>query len=561
MTIRYSPFQPAAAFACALLVALAAGCVDKSQPPARPGANHATAKVQHGGVVRLPLTIAVDDPEVQNLEFTDPRLFALARCLEVPLLRAQPDGKVEAGLADSSVTPDGGLSWSFKLRHLPGQEQDPGYLGKHLVKRFQEILRGPDGPLKAQLADQIKGAADYRDGKAIDSISGMSLDGDTLTVQLTRPNQVFPQWVTQPGLGVMENRTLPAAGWGPFGWVSTEGNELVLKANPDSLCGTPQVDELRFVCEPDKKQQLELFRAGKLDAANVDFSDVPAVRADAALKPALVEQSTAAMFLGLFNMTEFPWKNSRFQSKRGVRAAVNQGIDTNLLEQAYNSQFNPWRHFAAPYFKDDIPDALQQHATFANTAELDQAQWSLKEADNEQGSHMIPGMDLGYLRGAIDPDLVLDILEYWKDISVKMKPFPLTPDELARRVGNHTQHILLVRHCPAYPDVDAAFYPLLAGALSGNGGNYSGLDDPDLDKLLYAGQAATDPVVRRKVYQDLSQYLEDHADAVFIGNSTPTLLISPKLAGFTLSPFDYDASLPAQDFAALGLTATDKPAS
>ena len=43
------------------------------------------------------------------------------------------------------------------------------------------------------------------------------------------------------------------------------------------------------------------------------------------------------------------------------------------------------------------------------------------------------------------------------------------------------------------------------------------------------------------------------AAALFIGYSTPTLLVNPKLAGYALTPYDYDASLPAQDFTQLGL--------
>jgi len=51
--------------------------------------------------------------------------------------------------------------------------------------------------------------------------------------------------------------------------------------------------------------------------------------------------------------------------------------------------------------------------------------------------------------------------------------------------------------------------------------------------------------------------LENRALFVFVGYSTPTLLLAPGVAGYQLGPFDFDASLPAQDFTALGWQAAE----
>jgi ABC-type oligopeptide transport system substrate-binding subunit len=501
----------------------------------------------------MPLSVALTDPALQRLDFSDPRLFALGRCIAMPLARALPDGKLVPGLASNWSTPDDGRTWTFELRPVADAD-DPAYLGQHLIRHFTQLVRGPESSLRAQIVNLVDGAADLANGKGME-ISGMSVSGAALQIKLTRPSLVFPQWVSQPALGVLVNddlKQLPVGGFGPFGIDHIDGNTLVLKPNPDSLDSAPLLTQLDFVCEPDLSKQLTLFREGKLDASNVALADVAAVREDATLKASLVEQQTAAMYLGVHNWSRFPWGDQQFQTKVGLRSALNQALDMTLLNQAISGQFQVWRHFVAPAFKSYIPAELLQAPVFGEASELEKAKANLKDADHEQGSHLNQGMDLGYRTGIIDPKLDIEILRYWNDISLKMRPFPLTEDEWNMRVGNRAHEILLLKYCPAYADVDAALYPLLHGSLAGKGGNVLWLKEDAIDKALEDGQAAGDSVARQKIYQALTRELEERSMAVFIGNSTPTLLVSPKVAGIKLGPYDFDASLPAQDWINVG---------
>lgn len=507
--------------------------------------------VAAGGSVTLPLELDAEDPALVALNFSDPRLFALARCLEVPLVRSDASGRLAPGLASDWATPDGGTTWNFTLRPLPGHESEPAYAGTLWEERVKSLLAGNPGPLRAQLADLVAGAQAYS-ASTSSPLTGIAVDGGKLTLTLTRPNMLAPLWLSQPGLGVMPQKSGPAQGFGPYFIAAREGKLLTLKPNQQALDGPPLLDELHFILEPDRARQLALFKLGELDAANLAPADVEAASNDPDLAPALVRQETAASFVGLFNLSHFPWGDSKFQSKLGLRQALNLSLDRDNLETALSGQFTAWPHLLPAELQDDIDPGLLSEPTYPLAPEIEAAMAGEKDADHEQGSKLIPGMDLSYLSQGILPQLSTPVLEDWKQISIKMRPFPLNQSELELRVANATHEIILKQLCPAYSAPDALFYPVLHSALSGIGGNWGYVKDADVDRRIIQAQAAADAVTQKKLYRELSADLEQRALCIFLGYYSPILLVSPRLGGVELGPYDFDASLPAQDFAKLG---------
>ncbi len=518
-------------------------------------AGHSAASVAPGGIVSLPLEISATDPAWTALDFSDARLFALARCLELPLVRSDAAGKLSPGLADKWETTDGGTSWQFNLRLLPGHATEPDYAGKLWEARIKHLLTGPPGPLQAQLNDLLAGAEAYA-RMTTTPLTGIVVSGSKLQLTLTRPNQLALLWLSQPGLGVLPKPTAPSEGYGPFALTSIEAGVLTLKPNPQALDGKPVLDELRFILEPDRAKQLALFKEGALDAANLAPADVEEAGNDPALASAIVKQATAASIIGLFNLSHFPWGDSKFQSKLGLRQALNLSLDRDNLETEVSGQLTVWPHFLPETMRDAIDQALLAEPAFPLSPETDAAMAAQKSADHEQGSKLIPGMDLSYLDQGLLSRICDPVLEDWKQISVKMRPFALTQTELELRVANATHEIILKQACPAYAAPDALFYPVLYSTLSGIGGNWGYVKDAEVDRRIAQAQATTDAVTRTKLYRELSGDLEQRALAVFLGYYSPTLLVSPQLGGCALTAYDFDASLPAQDFARLGRKAT-----
>jgi ABC-type oligopeptide transport system substrate-binding subunit len=414
--------------------------------------------------------------------------------------------------------------------------------------------------MRAQLMDLLVGAKDYALGKA-EVISGLSLKETQITFELTRPHRHLDLWLSQPGL-LPRPRQQPDGSWssiGAFTIQSISGAEITLIPNPAFQGGKPLLDKLVFVCEPDYNKQVELFKAGKLQASNIPMDPASTAASDPALHDALVRHVTAQQLLGQFDQHQFPWGDQQFQSKKGLRQSVNWGLDRETLSVILHEQLEPWPHFFPQPMKQYVDPVLVTSPLYGLAVETERARQAQKEADHEQGNKLIQGMDLAQLSGSDLNELDREVLKYWDEISIKMRPFPVTTEELRKRIDAGTHEILLSRCCPAYADPDALAYALLHSSLYGLGGNYSCLKDPELDSMIAEAQAAGEDVLRRKLYQQLSRKLEEDATFVFIGTFTPTLLISPSLSGLQLNPYDFDASLPNQDFAVLGLSAAPQP--
>lgn len=562
----------ATASALAILLCFLLASCPGSEQAGQPGGQqagsqqHATSssQPQPGGSIRLSLEVSAADLASTSVPLDDRRLHALARCIELPLVRCYGDGDLQSGLASGWNVTEAGQVWSFALKAAPGHEDDPDYLGKLLTQHFQRILRGEDSPLKAQLADLLAGAHEYSTGST-DSISGVKLASGTLTLRLTRANHFAGHWLSQPGFGLSPGTAdaAPEQAHAAFAIgeiVSIEtGFEdspaaidcITLVPNPDSLVDQPVVDELQFALLPGRSEddialQGRLFDAGLLDTCL-------AVMADTQGTPDAHRLQTAVPVVGQFDLHQFPWGDQNFQSKLGLRQALNISLDRELLEQPPAHFLRTSVHFFPPQFENYIDPQLVQQPAFPFLPDIEQARAGLRAADHADGIHLLPGMDLGYLAHEGMDEEVKTILRDWEQITVKMRPMPMTPEELALRVDPGTHEIVYRRLYPAYPSMDAITYPYLYGALLGTGGNYWNQAQPQVDKIIRQAQTQNTGTELTRSYRQLSRQLSDESLLVFIGSYTPVVRINEKLAGYSLTPYDFDATLPCQDFSKLGL--------
>ncbi|MBN2083196.1 hypothetical protein JW859_13440 [bacterium] len=535
------------AVACVFLLAGCPQDQNTASGAGRPVAAPVAAAVP-GGTLRLPLEIAPDDPALARPDLGNQQLWALARAVELPLVRASIDGAVQPGLAASWQSDDSGTVWTFTLDERLAQLGDEFKAKPPIITSWLAILRGDESPLQAQLGDLVAGAADLRDGRALE-LRGIEYTWPELTITLTRPNRLFPLWVSQPGLG--------DASLGPFTWADHSAEPdadgvIKLKPNPAYPYDAPLLSELWFVCQPDRDLQLEMYRAGELDTANVPANQADGIQNDPAVGTQAVRLDTAEALHVLLNRAQFPWDDVEFQSRLGLRQAMNWGLNRPMIAELNGYEFQSWPHFLPAYWQDYIDPQLVQQPLYPLAPQIEAARQGLHEADLDQGLRLPQGMDLSYLPEENLHGPARDILDYWREISVKMIPFCEPRSVLFSRIEINAHQAVLKRIRPAYPDPDALFYPQLMSTLSGLGGNWSRLEDESLDAAIRAEQAEQDDISRRLQLRDLSRELEERALMIFIGYATPVVLISPELAGYRLTPYDFDAALPAQDFTELG---------
>jgi len=254
----------------------------------------------------------------------------------------------------------------------------------------------------------------------------------------------------------------------------------------------------------------------------------------------------------VFNYSHFPWDDVQFQSRVGLRQAINWGLDLDLLAEMNGEMLRPWPHFLPAALRDYIDPELVQSPLYPLSPRIEEARRAMKAANHEQGIRLPRGMDLAVVAGEGTEKLAGDVLDYWREIAVKMALYGEDRATLMGRIETADHEIVLRRVYPAWPDPDACFYPMLHGSLTGLGGNWSWLAEDGIDAVLEEAQAEGDETTRRIIYRKLGRQLEERALFAFLGYATPSLLISEQLAGYRLTPYDFDASLAAQDFTRLG---------
>jgi ABC-type transport system substrate-binding protein len=548
----------------AVSLLLLCGCPPKSGSGSNTGTAPANT-VSLGGTVRLPLDISVDDPVLREMDFSEQRLWALTRAIGLPLM--QPDfgkGKSRPGLATAAQADDKWQLWTFSLPDISGHENDPLWLGNEIKTMFKRIVNGERSPLRAEIMDLIEGAQDLSGGGV--DISGIAVADNEIRISLTRPFAEFDLWLSQPGLSLADvNVSVDEAGAvsvtssGYAAWridnlltdPASAMTSLVLMPNPDSLVGQPAATSLQFVLEPDRAKQVELFRNGNLDAANIPATIIPQVEQDEELAPALRQHETAASLLVMFDHGQDPWGDQSMQDKVGLRQSLGLSISRESLEEENNLQVHGWGHFLPEYFRDAIPPRLLTHPVYPRAAMLEEARQKQKQSDHEQGSHLPQNMDVAFNEYDYLTELDRDLLQFWSDISIKLQPFPLSRADLRKRIELNSHEVIVFWNFPAWPSPDACLYPQLYGNLIGQGGNYSRIDNQAINLAIEQAQREPDRALRQLYYQKIGERIEEEGLFVPAAYLTPSLLIRDGLA-VNPGAFDFNASLQSQDFTGIG---------
>ena len=169
---------------------------------------------------------------------------------------------VKALLAESWSTPDGGKTWTFKLRKGVKWHDGKPFTADDVVFSFNTYADPAiASPYAAKLLD-IKGYQEFRDGKA-SSLAGVTkVDASTVKVELV---DVRPLWVElqQISISILPKHLLGSikpseleqssywtqnrVGTGPFKWTKYVPDQYVEVArNDDYFLGKPKADRIIY---------------------------------------------------------------------------------------------------------------------------------------------------------------------------------------------------------------------------------------------------------------------------------------------------------------------------
>jgi oligopeptide transport system substrate-binding protein len=300
-------------------------------------------RVASGGVYRRPLG---QDPETLDpARISDVYGRSVSQQIFDGLVQFDQTLAIKPALAEFWRASRDGLTWTFDLRKGVKFHHGREVTADDVVYSFTRILAPRTRSGAAELFLNVKGAREYREGRA-KTVSGfVGLDRHTVQVTLSEAQVPFVA-VLAVGHAKIVPRDLVEAqgeafglqpvGAGPFRFFRWErGREIVLIANPDHFDGVPRLSQLVYRIFPgDQRDAMhDEFLRGELEDA-----PVPA-RADRRVLAAsgsriYVRRPMSSVRFYAFNTRTKPLNDRR------VRQAIVHAIDREaIVQDVYAGQY------------------------------------------------------------------------------------------------------------------------------------------------------------------------------------------------------------------------------
>ncbi|MCP4361966.1 MAG: peptide ABC transporter substrate-binding protein [Chloroflexi bacterium] len=441
--------------------------------------------------------------------------------------------QVQPELAAGWTVSDDGLTYTFYLRKNALFHNGRPLAAQDIIYSWERAADPATGSDTAQtyLGD-IAGIQEKLSGQ-IDHISGLrALDEYTLEVTLREPVVYFLQKMAYPVAFVVDQDNVADPDWehqpngsGPFTLQTWRDDDLMLLARfADYYLETAAVEHVVINLGP--SISLGDYEQGEIDmvgigGANLERARDPNSRFYDELHTAVAMCTST---IGLNNQLP-PFDDVR------VRRAFNYALDKELLIETFSDgnalpavgslppgmpgfTVNPERGY--PY----NPEKARQ--LLAEAGYSDMSQFPILTYSTQ-----------GY--GDVG-DFVTAVATMWQEnLGITILPDVIDPflfyDELyAGNVG----HIYQSGWCADYPDPQNFLDVLYHSRSRQNIGGYA---NPNLDTLLEQARVERDIPTRMKMYQTIEDMVAADAPVVFLSHSLRSVLVSPQLQNYVLTPF------------------------
>lgn len=384
-------------------------------------------------------------------------------------------------LAESFEVSEDGLTYSFTLREGILFSNGRAITPEDVKYSFERLLNPATASPTSYFFDMIEGADAVIAGEATE-LSGITIDGRTITFTMTRPEWTLTQRFALPPGAIIAREGVEAAGEdfgrqplgaGPFtleSWQS--GVQMIAVANPNYFReGLPMVDRVQIDIGVDPSVGVLRIENGEADLS-LDFvpnSDYPRIVTDPALADNLLEITAFPNVQYLIPNTR---EGSPFADVR-VRQALSQAIDRDRLVLIYNNR-------AVPATGLIPPTVLGDNADLTPIYDPDAARALLAEAGFAEGfsTTIVPTTD------PTDVAVAQAIAEDWAQVGVTAAIQPLEFAQWLDVAINRPEEMPVgfIGWFLDYQDPSNVFEPLIACAGSFNPGAYC---SEELDTIFF----------------------------------------------------------------------------
>ena len=475
-----------------------------------------------GGVYRRPLDH--DPGTLDPARVSDIYSLSVSRQIFDGLVQFSETLAITPAIAQFWYASRDGLTWTFTLRKGVKFHHGREVTAEDVVYSFTRIL---DPRVKSGAADLflgIRGAQEFRDGRAA-RVSGLvAVDRYTVQVSLT---EAFVPFVSVLGVGhakivpkeVVEQQGeafgMTPTGTGPFKFVRWErGREIVLAGNPEYFDGAPKLSRIVYRIFPGTRWEdmYDEFQKGYLEDTPVPTQEYRRIVAD----PRHVYVKRPMINVRFYGL------NTRLRplDDRRVRQALIYALDRDaLIEEVFLGRYTPARGILPPGTLGFNPRLSGYSYDPHRAREL------LLEAGYPGGRGLPP---ITIWSGARNERVLQEheqIRKYLQAVGIQVTFQYLTDwPTFSRQLAEGKLPVFLYAWFADVPDPDNFLFKLFH---SRSPRNFTGYANPLVDQLLL--QARTEPHLQRRVelYRRAEQLILDDAPIIPVWHSTYERLFQP----------------------------------
>ncbi len=437
-----------------------------------------------------------------------------------------------------NVVPDIAKSWEVSDRgteYIFHLKQDVKFTNNREVTAddfkysFKRILSPTGKSPNSWVLDKISGAREYMQGRATD-VSGIEIqDRYTLKIRLEQPFSPFLHLLTMTAAYVLPKEEVERlgadfsshpVGTGPFllkEWKNN--NEIILARNNHYFSGRAKIGGIIYRIIPEDLTAVTEFELGNLDVITVPASEYARYRASAKWKKYLAAVPGLNIYYLGFNCSRPPFDNI------DLRKAVSYAIDREKILKTFYE--NRGRLAQGP-----VPDVLRKWRMLFPYPYNPQEAKRIIDAEGLKERTI-----LFYITADQEVTDMAEIIQFYLNkagLKVRIKQLEWSAYKSAVNKGE--ADLFWLSWWADYPDPENFLFPLFHSSNHGAGGNRSRYSNPEVDRLIEAGQKALDISERDEYYRLAEKTIDEEVPLVFFWHKTDFTLRQPYLKNYKLYP-------------------------
>ncbi|HNX28429.1 MAG TPA: ABC transporter substrate-binding protein [Syntrophomonadaceae bacterium] len=396
----------------------------------------------------------------------------------------EKSGEIKPLLAKSWKFSNDGKTLTIKIKKNVMFHNNQKVTAQKVKDAWERSLSSAKDWSMINLFLSIEGVTERLNGSQKMITGIQAVNDSTLEITFTKPNSAFPCMLCNSIFWVYDVGQEPEklySGTGPFTLAENKDNrQILLTSNTNYHRGTPHLSAIEFNLFEDESTAWQSYQEGKLDYLDaVPLAEITNIKTSQQLKSLFIEKPLLEIYALGFNMNKEP-----FNGQYMLRRAFNYAIDrSQIIENVFGEGYRTNKAIIPPEVKGynrDMPGYI---------FDADKAAQLLEKAGYPEGKGL-KTITLSYNSDEGHQMAAENIAAQLLPLGINIQLQPMHWEYYKKQMEQQALTCFRIGWAADYPDADSFLYGLFHSSMAGRG-NYTGYNNPQVDKILDAARAET----------------------------------------------------------------------